>query len=54
MYAIRSYYAKNCDSFKPMGPFVVPDIDPMAQTIEVRINGQVVSSYETRGMIFIV
>lgn len=44
--------AKNADTFKPMGPFVVPGIDPMTQTIEVRINGQVVSSYETRGMIF--
>jgi len=44
--------AKNADTFKPMGPFVVPGLDPMAQTIEVRINGRVVSRYETRGMIF--
>jgi len=44
--------AKNCDSFKPMGPFVVPGLDPMAQTIEVRVNGRVVSRYETRAMIF--
>ena len=44
--------AKNADTFKPMGPFVVPEIDPMAQTIDVRINGRVVSSYATGGMIF--
>jgi len=44
--------AKNADSFKPMGPFIVPGLDPMAQTIEVRINGRVVSRYETRNMIF--
>ena len=44
--------AKNADTFKPMGPFIVSDIDPMAQTIAVRVNGDVVSSYETRGMIF--
>lgn len=44
--------AKSADTFKPMGPFIVPDLDPMAQTIAVRINGDVVSTYETRGMIF--
>jgi len=44
--------AKNCDSFKPMGPFVVDGIDPMAQTIEVRVNGRTVSSYNTSRMIF--
>ena len=44
--------AKNCDSFKPMGPVIVPGIDPMDQRIEVRINGRTVSSYHTKGMIF--
>ncbi|HEY3077516.1 MAG TPA: fumarylacetoacetate hydrolase family protein [Burkholderiales bacterium] len=44
--------AKNSDTFKPMGPFVASDIDPMNQTIEVRINGRTVSSYNTKGMIF--
>jgi 2-keto-4-pentenoate hydratase/2-oxohepta-3-ene-1,7-dioic acid hydratase in catechol pathway len=44
--------AKNADTFKPMGPFVVSGIDPMNQEIEVRINGSTVSRYNTRGMIF--
>lgn len=44
--------AKNADTFKPMGPLVVDGIDPMDQTIEVRINGRTVSSYSTKGMIF--
>ena len=44
--------AKNSDTFKPMGPFVLPGIDPMNQDIEVRINGRTVSRYSTRGMIF--
>ncbi len=44
--------AKNTDSFKPMGPCVVSGIDPMDQTIAVRINGRTVSSYRTSGMIF--
>jgi 2-keto-4-pentenoate hydratase/2-oxohepta-3-ene-1,7-dioic acid hydratase in catechol pathway len=44
--------AKNTDTFKPMGPFIVDGIDPMAQTIEVRVNGSTVSSYSTAGMIF--
>jgi 2-keto-4-pentenoate hydratase/2-oxohepta-3-ene-1,7-dioic acid hydratase in catechol pathway len=44
--------AKNADTFKPMGPYIVDGIDPMDQTIEVRINGRTVSSYRTRDMIF--
>ncbi|TMH28017.1 MAG: fumarylacetoacetate hydrolase family protein [Betaproteobacteria bacterium] len=44
--------AKNADTFKPMGPRIVPGIDPMNQVIEVRINGRTVSSYNTKGMIF--
>lgn len=44
--------AKNIDTFKPMGPFVVTGIDPMAQTIAVRINGRTVSEYSTAGMVF--
>lgn len=44
--------AKNADTFKPMGPFVADGIDPMDQTIDVRVNGRTVSSYHTGGMIF--
>lgn len=44
--------AKNCDTFKPMGPFIAEGIDPMAQQIEVRVNGRAVSSYNTSRMIF--
>ena len=44
--------AKSADTFKPMGPFIVSGIDPMAQRIDVRINGRTVSSYSTSAMIF--
>ncbi|HEV8094982.1 MAG TPA: fumarylacetoacetate hydrolase family protein [Burkholderiales bacterium] len=44
--------AKSIDTFKPMGPVVVPGIDPMAQKITVRINGRTVSEYGTKNMIF--
>ena len=44
--------AKNADTFKPMGPFVVDGIDPMAQQVEVRVNGKTASSYNTTDMIF--
>ncbi len=44
--------AKNADTFKPMGPRIVSDIDPMNQVIEVRVNGRTVSRYNTKGMIF--
>jgi 2-keto-4-pentenoate hydratase/2-oxohepta-3-ene-1,7-dioic acid hydratase in catechol pathway len=44
--------AKNIDTFKPMGPVVVSDIDPMEQKITVRVNGRIASEYCTRDMIF--
>lgn len=44
--------AKNSDTFKPMGPFVVDGIDPMNLQIDVRVNGVTVSTYNTRGMVF--
>ena len=44
--------AKNTDTFKPMGPVIVTDLDPMAQRIRVRINGRTVSEYDTGTMIF--
>lgn len=43
---------KNADTFKPMGPFVVDGIDPMAQSIGVRISGRTVSEYGTSAMLF--
>jgi 2-keto-4-pentenoate hydratase/2-oxohepta-3-ene-1,7-dioic acid hydratase in catechol pathway len=44
--------AKNCDTFKPMGPFIVTGLDPMDLTISVRVNGETVSEYSTSKMIF--
>ena len=44
--------AKNTDTFKPMGPVIVTDLDPMAQRIRVRLNGRTVSDYDTGEMIF--
>ena len=44
--------AKNADTFKPMGPYIVDGIDPANLQIDVRINGRTVSSYNTRDMIF--
>jgi 2-keto-4-pentenoate hydratase/2-oxohepta-3-ene-1,7-dioic acid hydratase in catechol pathway len=44
--------AKNSDTFKPMGPVIVTDLDPLAQRIAVRVNGRVVSEYDTSAMIF--
>jgi 2-keto-4-pentenoate hydratase/2-oxohepta-3-ene-1,7-dioic acid hydratase in catechol pathway len=44
--------AKNCDTFKPMGPYIVPDLDPMKQTVAVRVNGKLASEYDTGKMLF--
>jgi 2-keto-4-pentenoate hydratase/2-oxohepta-3-ene-1,7-dioic acid hydratase in catechol pathway len=44
--------AKNIDTFKPMGPVVIPGIDPMDQVITVLVNGKEASSYSTKSAIF--
>ena len=44
--------AKNADTFKPMGPFVVSDIDPMDQLISVKVNGKLATEYSTSKMLF--
>lgn len=43
---------KNSDTFKPLGPAIAMDIDPLEQEIVVRVNGEVASRYETEGMVF--
>lgn len=44
--------AKNCDSFKPMGPVIVTGLDPMNLTITIKVNERVVSEYWTGKMLF--
>jgi len=44
--------AKNCDTFKPMGPFIVTDLDPMNLVISINVNGAQASEYSTSRMLF--
>jgi 2-keto-4-pentenoate hydratase/2-oxohepta-3-ene-1,7-dioic acid hydratase in catechol pathway len=44
--------AKNCDTFKPMGPFIVTGLDPMDLIVSVRVNGEKASEYSTSKMLF--
>jgi len=44
--------AKNCDTFKPMGPVIATGLDPSRQRIAVRVNGRVANEYDTERMIF--
>ena len=51
--ADRSFWrSKNADTFKPMGPWIETDVDPMAQTTFVRVNGEVSAEFATGDMIF--
>jgi len=43
--------AKNCDTFKPMGPFIA-GIDPMKLTITIKVNGAKAAEYGTDKMLF--
>ncbi len=44
--------AKNSDTFKPMGPWIETDADPLRSTTTVRRNGEVDASFATGDMIF--
>jgi 2-keto-4-pentenoate hydratase/2-oxohepta-3-ene-1,7-dioic acid hydratase in catechol pathway len=44
--------AKSFDTFSPMGPFIVTDIDPKKLKIESKLNGKVMQSSNTSNMIF--
>jgi 2-keto-4-pentenoate hydratase/2-oxohepta-3-ene-1,7-dioic acid hydratase in catechol pathway len=43
---------KNCDTWKPMGPFIATGLDPMDLTVAVKVNGETVSEYSTSKMLF--
>jgi 2-keto-4-pentenoate hydratase/2-oxohepta-3-ene-1,7-dioic acid hydratase in catechol pathway len=43
---------KNSDTFKPMGPWIVTDVDPRDMTTNVRLNGKTVHSFPTGDMLF--
>jgi 2-keto-4-pentenoate hydratase/2-oxohepta-3-ene-1,7-dioic acid hydratase in catechol pathway len=43
---------KNSDTFKPMGPFIVSDADPLSATTTVRVDGSVQASFPTGDMLF--
>jgi 2-keto-4-pentenoate hydratase/2-oxohepta-3-ene-1,7-dioic acid hydratase in catechol pathway len=44
--------AKNCDTFKPMGPWIVQGADPADMRTLVRLNGETVHSFPTGNMLF--
>ncbi|MBM3356376.1 MAG: fumarylacetoacetate hydrolase family protein [Betaproteobacteria bacterium] len=44
--------AKNCDTFKPMGPFIATGLDPMNLTISIKVNGRPAGEYSTDKMLF--
>jgi 2-keto-4-pentenoate hydratase/2-oxohepta-3-ene-1,7-dioic acid hydratase in catechol pathway len=44
--------AKNCDTFKPMGPFIATGLDPMKLTVTIKVNGATAAEYGTDKMLF--
>ncbi|MFT4211181.1 MAG: fumarylacetoacetate hydrolase family protein [Microbacterium sp.] len=52
-HADRTFYrAKNADTFKPMGPWIQTDVDPLASTTTVSRNGRLDAQFATGDMIF--
>ena len=51
--ADRTFWrAKNADTFKPMGPWIETDVVLSPMTTTIRLNGEVVSSFDTTDMLF--
>jgi 2-keto-4-pentenoate hydratase/2-oxohepta-3-ene-1,7-dioic acid hydratase in catechol pathway len=44
--------AKNADTFKPMGPWIVTGLDPDKMETVIRVNGQETDRFRTNNMIF--
>jgi 2-keto-4-pentenoate hydratase/2-oxohepta-3-ene-1,7-dioic acid hydratase in catechol pathway len=44
--------AKNADTFKPMGPWLVTGLDPAKMTTTIRVNGRETDRFATNNMIF--
>jgi 2-keto-4-pentenoate hydratase/2-oxohepta-3-ene-1,7-dioic acid hydratase in catechol pathway len=44
--------AKNTDTFKPMGPWIVTGLDPSAMETVIRVNGRETDRFATNNMIF--
>ena len=46
------YRSKNCDTFKPMGPWIETDADLDKMVTTIRLNGKVVDTFKTNNMVF--
>lgn len=44
--------AKNCDTFKPFGPWIETDVDLEAMETRVRVNGVETTHFHTNAMVF--
>ncbi|MDA5146197.1 fumarylacetoacetate hydrolase family protein [Streptomyces sp. AD681] len=44
--------SKNSDTFKPMGPWIETDVDALAQTTTLRVNGETRAEFPTGDMVF--
>ena len=44
--------AKNADTFKPMGPWIVTGLDPAKMETVIRVNGRETDRFDTNNMIF--
>jgi 2-keto-4-pentenoate hydratase/2-oxohepta-3-ene-1,7-dioic acid hydratase in catechol pathway len=52
-YVDRTFWrSKNSDTFKPMGPWIETEVDPMQSKTRVRVNGRQVTEFATGEMIF--
>ncbi len=49
---LQWWRAKGCDTFSPLGPFIVTGIDYGDLALETRLNGEVVQSQRTSDLIF--
>lgn len=49
---VTNLRGKNCDTFNPMGPWIVTGVDIRDMTTNVRVNGELFHSFPTGNMLF--
>ncbi|HCC59441.1 MAG TPA: fumarylacetoacetate hydrolase [Solibacterales bacterium] len=51
---LQWWRAKGADTFAPLGPAVVTDLDPADRLLQTRVNGEMLQSQETSDLLFAV
>jgi len=49
---LQWWRAKSCDTFTPLGPYIVTDVDPSSLPVAARVNGKTVQESNTSDLLY--